>query len=154
MSDLISPDAKLVYRERLRDVYDTFKRPHLFTLYKAPTETVVSIDEDYSINWGSTAYGNNNITYTEEKAQFYARIWFPTFPQKFLTYQPDDVDVRVKMAQDTGSVKIQCLEDCYNFLIQAERAVFFGNLYRLDSDVRRLGIFDMELFSFTMAKQN
>lgn len=154
MADLISSEAKEIYKARMLDLFDTWKRPHDFVLYKTPKETVVTIDPKFSANWGSRAYGDTNITYEEVKQTFDVRIWFPTFPQKYLTYQPDDVDVRVKMAQDTGTVKIQCLQDCYDFLMKAEKAVLFDMVYRIDSDVRRVGIFDMELFSFTMMKQN
>jgi hypothetical protein len=154
MSSFISNEAKDIFRARMMDLFDTWKRPHEFTLYKTPTETIISIDPDYSSNWASTAYGNNQITYTEIKESFEVRIWFPTFPQKYLNYQPDDVDLRVKMAQDVGTIKIQCLKDCYDFLLQSEKVVLFNTIYRLDTDIRRVGIFDMELFTFTMMKQN
>jgi hypothetical protein len=154
MSDLISAEAKAIYRARMMDLFETWKRPHDFVLYKSPQQSIVAIDPQFSSNWGSTAYGNNQVTYTEVKQTFDVRMWYPSFPQKYLTYQPDDVDIRVKMAQDIGTIKIQCLKECYDFLIQAEKAYIFDMVYRLDSDVRRLGIFDMELYSFTMAKQN
>lgn len=154
MSDLISSEAKAIYRARMMDIFDTWKRPHAFTLYKTPSETVVAIDDQYSTNWGSTAYGANQISYEEIKESFEVRIWFPTFPQPYLTYQPDDVDIRIKMAQGVGTVKVQCLQDCYEFLLQTDKIVFFNEIYRLNSDIRRVGILDMELFTFTLMKQN
>lgn len=154
MADLIGSAAKEIYKARLADIFDTFKRPHDFTMYKTPTETIVSIDDKYSSNWGSSAYGVNATSYVEVKEIFEVRMWFPSFPQKYLTYQPDDIDLRVKMSQDAGTIKIQCKQDCFEFLNGTEKVVILDNIYRLDSDVRRAGIFDFELFTFTMMKQN
>ena len=154
MSDLIGSAAKEIYKARLSDIYDTFKRPHEFTLYKTPKETIISIDDKFSSNWGSNAYGDNLSSYVEVKKTFFVRLWFPSFPQKYLTYQPDDIDVRVKMSQETGTIKIQCKQDCFDFMNKTEKVVFLGNIYRLDSDARKVGIFDFDLFTFTMMKQN
>lgn len=154
MSDLIPSAAKTIYKARMQDIFDTWKRPHTFSLYKTPTETIAAIDDDYSSNWRETDFGDTDITYTEVKETFEVRIWFPNFPQKFLTYQPDDVDIRVKMAQKTGSIKIQCEQDCYDFLVDAQKAVLFDQIYNLSSDIRRIGLFDMNLFTFEMSKQN
>lgn len=149
---LISPEAKEVYKGRMVDLFHTFKRPHEFVLYQTPQESVVTVDPDYSANWGFVK--NGTVNYTEIKETFEARLWFPTFPQQFLTYQPNDKEVRVKMAQEVGTLKIQCMEDCFNFLLRAEKAMIFNTIYRLETDVRRLGIFDMDLFTFTMIKQS
>lgn len=154
MSDLISSQAKTAYGSILVDLFDTWKRPHEFTIYKTPRETVVLIDPDYSKNWQSAAYGNNEIIYTEEKRSFQVRMWFPNFPQQFLTYQPDDKNVRVKMSQDAGIIKIQCEKDCYEYLLGSEKVVIFDTIYNLHEDIRRLGLFEMNLFSFTLMKQN
>lgn len=154
MSDLIGSAAKDIFKARMMDIFDTWKRPHDFVLYKTPTETIISIDPKYSSNWDSRAYGDNEIVYTEVKQSFDVRIWFPTFPQQYLSHQPDDIDVRVKMAQDAGTIKVQCLQDCFEFLLQSEKVAFMNNIYRLNTDIRRVGIFDMELFTFTMMKQN
>jgi hypothetical protein len=149
---LISDAAKEVYKGRMADLFHTFKRPHTFSLYQTPTKSVVTMDPEYSSNWGFIKDGT--VNFQEIKATFDVRIWFPSFPQNYLTYQPNDREVRVKMAQDVGTLKIQCEEDCYNFLMKAENAMLFDTIYRLDTDVRRLGLFDMDLFTFTMIKQS
>lgn len=67
--NLIPESERVVYRQAIDDVHDTFKRP--ITVWRKSAQTVTSENADYDAFNDSSV---SNVNYTTESKNFYARI--------------------------------------------------------------------------------
>ena len=154
MADLISEAYKNIYEDKMNDVFDTFCRPYEFKVYQTEKETIVAFDENFDNNWRPKNYNNNeNIIYTEVSEVFHVRVWYPEFPQDATNSVDGLKDLNAKIKQNYGHLKIQCKEDCWEFMKKAQRVEFMDDFWHVQSDLRKIGMFGFTKYGFILQKQ-
>jgi len=154
MANLISDTYKDIYESKMNDIFDTFCRPYEFKVYQTEKETIVAFDENFDNNWRPKNYFNDeNIVYTEVSEIFHVRVWYPDFPQDAPFSIEDNNKINAKTKQNYGHLKVQCNEDCWEFMKKAEKVEFMGDLWHLQSDLRKIGMFDFTKYGFILQKQ-
>jgi len=155
MSNLVDVDLKASVEQGFEDIFDTFARDITFTLYKNPTETILSLDNNFNYDWENKDIGNNaNITYSEVSQAFPARIWFMDYEQqlKLFSFEGEKIE-GIRAARSISKVKIQIKESAHNFIQTATRAVFMGENWSIISDPKKIGIFDFKYYTYILQKQ-
>lgn len=138
------------------NIFDTFARPITFTLYKAPTETIVSLDSNFNADWNqSSPLLDGNTTYSEIKSDFSARIWYLDYEQQIRLFSFEGQDAEgIRVDRSISKVKIQLKEDGSNFIKDSKKAIFLGQYWNVISDPKSVGIFGFKYYNYILQKQN
>lgn len=149
--NLIDATLKASVMSGFVDLFDTFARDVVFTLYKSPEETILTIDSNYDSTWGVGQ--DSNVTYQEVSQTFPARIWYLDYEQQFKElFLRGEKAEGVRVARDVGQIKIQLKEDGYNYILAANRAYVFGDNWQIMSSPKKVGIFDFQFYTFILQK--
>lgn len=150
--DLIDPAFKNSVMAGFVDLFDTFARNVVFTLFKGPEETILVLDNDYNADWDVGQ--NSDVTYEEVSQAFPARIWYLDYEQQFKEmFLRGEKTEGVRVARDIGQIKIQVKEDAFEYLQEAVRAVVFGDNWQIMTSEKKVGIFDFQFYTFILQKQ-
>jgi len=152
MASLIDTDLKSSVEQGFSDLFDTFARPQTFTLYKKPGETIVSLDPNFDPAWSSNQ--DSGVTYTEVSETFDARIWYLDYEQQLREFFFRGGEAEgTRFLKDSGQIKIQLREAGYNYIRDASKAYFMGDLWEITSDVKAVGIFGFAYYVFVLRRQ-
>jgi hypothetical protein len=149
--NLIDSTLKASVMSGFVDLFDTFARDVVFTLYKSPEETVLVMDPDYDSAWGVGQ--DSGVTYEEVSQAFPARIWYLDYEQQFKElFLRGEKAEGVRVAREVGQIKIQLKEDGYNYILGATRAYVFGDNWQIMTSPKKVGIFDFQFYTFILQK--
>lgn len=155
MSNLIDADLKLSIEQGFEDIFDSFARNITFTLYKAPKETILSLDNNFHYDWQqNNPVLDGTVSYTESKQDFSARIWYLDYEQqlKIFSFEGEQIEA-ARFARSISKVKIQIKSDANEFIKNATRAVFLGQNWAIISDPKIIGILDFKYYTYILQKQ-
>ncbi len=155
--DLIpSGELKTSIEQGFEDIFDTFARPITFTLYKAPQETILSLDNNFNNDWiQNTPPLDGTITYTEVKQDFTARIWYLDYEQqlKIFSFEGEVIE-GARVARTVSKVKIQLKADGSEYIKTAKRAIFLNQIWTIISDPKAVGMFGFKYYTYILQKQS
>lgn len=136
------------------DIFDTFASPIVFTLYKSPTETILSLDDNFNSDWNKTSpIKEADVNYTEVSQAFPARIWYLDYEQqiKILYFEGQQAE-NVRANRSVAKVKIQIKSDANDYIKGAVKAIFLGESWNIISDPKSVGIFGFKYYNYILQK--
>lgn len=136
------------------NLFDTFARPVIFTLYKLPQETILSLDDNFNSDWNVISpIKESNINYTEVSQSFPARIWYLDYEQqmKILYFEGQQAE-NVRAERSVSRAKIQIKDDANEFIKDAKKIIFLGEYWNIVSDPKSVGIFGFKYHIYILQK--
>ncbi len=153
MADLFSPSQKAAFEQTQRDIHDTFARP--ITIFKNSQKTVIFSNPDHNFIFDA----GPNQTVTEDV------IVSGTFNARIL-YKPDQKDEMFKggdgnlnqtqnfQEMQLGEVRLKLDITGRNFLLDAKRVEFDGEIFNITSAQRPHGLFTPQFYNFYLTRLN
>lgn len=136
------------------NLFDTFARPVIFTLYKLPQETILSLDDNFNSDWNVISpIKESDINYTEVSQSFPARIWYLDYEQqmKILYFEGQQAE-NVRAERSVSRAKIQIKDDANEFIKDAKKIIFLGEYWNIVSDPKSVGIFGFKYHIYILQK--
>ena len=147
MASLISAAEKAVYSQVLVDLADTFEVD--ITIYKMPTETVITTDDNYNQFFkNSEAF----IEYTPNSQTFKARLLF----NKKQELQHDNQGAQsqqIDLTQELGELRIKVRPEAVEWLQSNQNITVNGENFELASAPRPHGLFTTQFYTFYLKRK-
>ena len=135
MASFLSPSQKASLQSVMDDMHDTFKVT--IKAFKEGKKIVLSTNPGYNHLYQRPTNGVQIIT---EEREFEARVWFPPKTQEKSSINVSAQD-NLKLQNETVQGRIKVKEADYEYLKDAERITYNGEIYRIASAPRRHGLF-------------
>ena len=135
------------------DLHETFGRP--IYIFRQRDEVVISENPDHNFIW-SEAPSNTETSYTVVSGLFKARILYgkEQKEQNFASPKAGNTDDQNSSRLEMGEVRIKLDPTGAEFLTNAQRVSFDGEIFQIYTSERPHGLFAPKFYTFFLKKLN
>jgi hypothetical protein len=143
MAEFLSPSERAAIAANLIDLHDTFGRD--IVVYKEAQKVIVSTNPNYNYLYNTGGATNESVENVPIRKVFKARIRYDT--DRSLEYFGEtDSQIKIDRPDASSLVRIKLKIEDYDYIKEAKRIELDGRMFRVESDPRAHGLFDVVQF--------
>ncbi len=143
MAEFLSSSDRATIAAHLLDLHDTFGRDII--VYKEAQKVIISTDPNYNYLYNTGGATNESVENVPVKKVFKARIRYDT-DRSLENFGEADAQIKIDRPDANSLVRIKLKIEDYQYIKEAKRIEFDGRMFRVESDPRAHGLFDVVQF--------
>ena len=143
MAEFLSSSDRATIAAHLLDLHDTFGRD--IVVYKEAQKVIISTDPSYNHLYNTAGATTQSVENVPVKKIFKARIRYDT-DRSLESFGEADAQIKVDRPDANSLVRIKLKIEDYQYIKEAKRIEFDGRMFRVESDPRAHGLFDVVQF--------